>query len=55
MYNDLWGALAMSYERNSDGTWGYTYTIGFWGKKNNTPLLFGVEFWLKLLYVDLGC
>ena len=44
----------MSYERNSYSTLGYTYTIGFWLKKN-TPLLFCIESLLKLLYIDLSC
>ena len=26
----------MFYERNSDGTLGYTYTMGFWLKKQHT-------------------
>ena len=44
----------MSYKRNSDGPLRYTYTIGFWDKKQ-TPLLFCAEFLLKLIYIDSGC
>ena len=30
----------MSHEENSDGSLGYTYTIGFWvQKKHNTAIL----------------
>ena len=32
----------MSYERNSDSPFGYTYTVGF-QVENNTPLLFCIE------------
>ena len=42
----------MYYERNDDCTLGYTYTIGF-GLQKHTPLLFCIEFLLKLLYIDL--
>ena len=51
MYNDFWAALAISYEKKSDGTLGYTYTVGFWDEKH-TLILFCVESLLKLLYVD---
>ena len=44
----------MFYKINSDGALGYTYTIGFW-VKNHTPLLFCIEYLLKLLYADLSC
>ena len=30
MYNDFQGALAIFYERNSNGDLGHTYNIGFW-------------------------
>ena len=54
MYNEFLGALAMIYERNSDGTLGYIYNIGIWVKKQ-PPLLFFIESLLKLLYIDLLC
>ena len=43
----------MSYEKNSNGPLGYTYTIVL-GLKNNTLLLFCFESLLKLLYVYLS-
>ena len=33
----------MFYKRNSDGALGYTYTIGFWVKKQHTTAILRIE------------